>query len=115
MYEHHSDPVLPRAQFLWRVFGHIAVAMLLLAVSLGIGVAGFVFLDQRSPLDGLLNAAMLLGGMGPVGDFSTSAGKLFGAVYALFSGLVFIVCAALAVTPTLHRMLHKLHLVEDDG
>jgi len=114
MYEHHSDPVLPKAQFFWRVVRHVAVAVLLLAVSLGIGVAGFVFLDHRSPLDGLLNAAMLLGGMGPVGDFSTPAGKIFGAAYALFSGLVFIVCAALALTPTLHRMLHRLHLGDED-
>ncbi len=114
MYEHHSAPVLPKLQFVWRVTRHIGVAVLLLAVSLGIGVAGFVWLDGRSPLDGLLNAAMLLGGMGPVGEFSTPEGKLFGAAYALFSGLVFIVCAALAVTPTLHRMLHRLHLGEND-
>jgi hypothetical protein len=112
MYEHHSEPVLPRVQFLRRVAWHIAVVLLLLGVSLGAGVAGFVLLDGRSPLDGLLNAAMLLGGMGPVGEFSTPAGKLFGAAYALYSGLVFIVCAALALTPALHRMLHTLHLDE---
>ena len=114
MYEPHSEPVLPRAQFIRRVAWHVAGAVLLLAVSLGAGVAGFVLLDGRSPLDGLLNAAMLLGGMGPVGEFSTPAGKLFGAAYALYSGLVFIVCAALALTPTLHRMLHMLHLAEED-
>ena len=114
MYEHHSEPVLPRAQFIRRVAWHAAGAVLLVAVSLGAGVAGFVLLDGRSLLDGLLNAAMLLGGMGPVGEFSTSAGKLFGAAYALYSGLVFIVCAALALTPALHRMLHMLHLDEND-
>lgn len=73
MYEHHSEPVLPRAQFIRRVDWHVAGAILLLGLSLGAGAAS-----------------------------------------ALYSGLVFIVCAALALTPTLHRMLHTLHLDEED-
>jgi hypothetical protein len=110
MYEHHHQPLITRSRFLRRMALHVVVALALLGGSLGLGVAGFMTFDERSPLDGLLNAAMLLGGMGPVGDFSTDAGKLFGAAYALYAGLIFIVCAALLLTPVLHRLLHSLHL-----
>jgi hypothetical protein len=68
-----------------------------------------VLLDGRSLLDGLLNAAMLLGGMGPVDAPKTEGGKLFAGLYALYAGLVFIVSAALVFTPVLHRVMHHFH------
>ena len=89
-----------------------AYAAALLAVSLAIGVVGFHWLAGQSDLDALLNAAMLLGGMGPVGPIEGTAGKLFGAAYALYAGLVFIGAAAVAFAPVLHRLLHDLHLEE---
>ena len=71
----------------------------------------------NSGVDALLNAAMLRGGMGPVGLIQGTAGKLFGAAYALYAGLVFIGSSAVAFAPILHRLIHKLHLeeVEDDS
>jgi hypothetical protein len=92
-----------------------AYAGLLLLVSLGIGVAGFHWLAGQSDLDALLNAAMLLGGMGPVGTIQGTAGKLFGAIYALYAGLVFIASAAVAFAPVIHRLIHRLHLEESEG
>jgi hypothetical protein len=87
-------------------------AALLIAISIVVGALGFhAFAGQRW-LDALLNACMLLGGMGPVGDLSKAStpGKLFAAGYALYAGLVFLIVAGLLVTPVFHRVLHKFHL-----
>jgi hypothetical protein len=94
------------------VAAHLGVAVLVLAVSLACGMLGYRAFEGLSWLDGFLNSAMLLGGMGPVNPPVTAAGKLFAGVYALYAGLVFIVTAALVVTPLLHRVLHRLHIGE---
>ena len=110
MYESRHQPPLARRSFAWRLALHLGAALLLAAVSLGIGIAGYIGFEQLSPLDALLDSAMLLGGMGPVHPPQTSAGKLFASFYALYAGLVFIVTAALLVTPVLHRVLHHFHM-----
>lgn len=92
-----------------RLLAHLAVALGLLALSLVIGMAGYVRFEQLSWADAFLNAAMLLGGMGPVNPPLTTAGKLFAGLYALYAGLVFIVTAALLFTPILHRLMHHFH------
>jgi hypothetical protein len=88
------------------------MAVALLALSLGVGMLGYGHFEGLPWLDGFLNSAMLLGGMGPVNPPLTAAGKLFAGIYALYAGLVFIVTAALVVTPILHRVLHRFHLNE---
>ena len=88
-------------------------ALLLVAVSLMVGMSGFHHWGQLGWLDAFLNASMLLGGMGPVGDLGPSAGKLFAGIYALYAGLVFLIVAGLLVAPVFHRVLHLFH-VEDD-
>ena len=109
MYENKHQPPLPRAHFARRLALHLALAMAVLAVSLGIGMLGYVEFERLPWLDAFLNAAMLLGGMGPVNVPITPAGKLFAGCYALYAGLVFIVTAALLFTPLLHHVLHRLH------
>ncbi len=89
---------------------HGLVALGLLVASLGIGIAGYSTFEHLSFLDAFLNAAMLLGGMGPVNAPATPAGKLFAGLYALYAGLVFIVSAGLLLAPAMHRVLHRLHL-----
>jgi hypothetical protein len=84
----------------------------LLAVSLLIGIAGYVAFERLTVIDAFLNAAMLLGGMGPVDAPQTFAGKLFAGCFALYAGLVFIVTAALVFTPLLHRLMHHFHWSE---
>ena len=101
--------MLTRAKFIERVLGHFAVAMSLLVASLVIGILGYMFFERLSWIDAFLNAAMLLGGMGPVNPPLTTSGKLFAGLYALYAGLVFIVTAALLFTPILHRVMHRLH------
>ena len=86
------------------------MAVALLALSLGAGMLGYAHFEGLPWIDGFLNSAMLLGGMGPVNPPLTAAGKLFAGIYALYAGLVFIVTAALVVTPILHRVLHRFHL-----
>jgi hypothetical protein len=104
--------VLPRHRFARRLATHSAAALGLLAASLAIGMAGYVAFENLSWIDAFLNASMLLGGMGPVDPPKTSAGKLFAGLYALYSGLVFIVTAAVLFAPLLHRVLHRFHVDE---
>ena len=110
MYEAKHQPLLARSAFYRRITAHMAVAVGLILVSLGIGMAGYMATEQMPALDAFLNVAMLLGGMGPVSPLNTSAGKLFAGVFALYAGLVFIACAALVLTPLLHRVLHHFHV-----
>ncbi|MGH9881245.1 MAG: hypothetical protein ACRD6N_07395 [Pyrinomonadaceae bacterium] len=110
MYEHRSKPLLPRIDFFFRVLWHGTLAVLVVLVALGIGVYGYHYFEGLPWIDALLNASMILGGMGPVNTLHTSAGKLFASAYALFSGLVFISVMALLFAPFVHRLLHRFHL-----
>ena len=85
----------------------------MVAVSLGIGMAGYGWFERMSPLEAFLNSAMLLGGMGPVDNPKTAAGKLFAGLYALYAGLVFLFAAGIMVAPVVHRTLHRFHLDDD--
>ena len=112
MYEHRSEPLLPLRHFWWRFGRHLAASLLVVAVALGIGTVGY----HRSGfawIDAFLNASMLLGGMGPIGDLPTTNGKLFASFYALFAGLVFIAISGILLAPILHRLMHRLHLDDD--
>lgn len=114
MYEHRSQPLLPFDLFMRRVFNHALLGVALLAASLGIGILGYHFIEGLSWIDSILNASMILGGMGPVNELHTVAGKLFASFYALFSGSVFLVVAGIVIAPVAHRFLHRLHLEGPD-
>jgi|SRR3954467_2655547 hypothetical protein len=109
MYETRKQPPLARAQFIRRFLHHFAVASGVLAFSVALGMAGYCGFEHLGALDGFLNSAMLLGGMGPVNNPVTPAGKLFAGFFALYAGLVFIVTAGLLFTPLLHRLMHHFH------
>ena len=109
MYETKKQHPLARAKFVRRLLTHFLGAIIVLGVSLLFGILGYMFFEKLTWIDAFLNAAMLLGGMGPVNPPQTEAGKLFAGVYALYAGLVFIITAALLFTPILHRLLHKFH------
>ena len=109
MYESRKHPPLTRIQFLTRMLNHIAAALGLIAASLILGMGGYMIFEHLTATDAFLNAAMLLGGMGPVNTPVTTAGKLFAGFYALYAGLIFIVTAAIIFTPVLHRILHRFH------
>ena len=113
MYEHHNQPLLPRRAFFQRLAAHSGIAVGVVSGSLLIGVLGYHFLEGFSWIDALLNASMILGGMGPVGALHTTAGKVFASVYALFSGIVFLLSVGIILAPVFHRILHHFHL--EDG
>jgi hypothetical protein len=109
MYESKKHLPLSRSLFLMRMLNHLIAAFVLLFLSLMLGITGYVIFEHLSLIDAFLNASMLLGGMGPVNMPVTAGGKLFAGFYALYSGLVFILSAAVIFTPVLHRVLHKFH------
>jgi hypothetical protein len=113
MYERHHDRLLSRAEFAMRVLGHFLFGTAAVAAALFIGVAGYHYFDRLSWIDSLVNASMILGGMGPVDPLTNNAAKLFASFYALFSGLVFIALLGLLLAPFFHRVIHRFHLAED--
>jgi hypothetical protein len=110
MYERRTHPLLSRAQFARRVVRHFLLALFLIGVALGMGVFGYHYIGGLSWIDSLLNASMILGGMGPIDPLHSDAAKLFASFYALFSGLAFVGIASLMIAPFAHRLLHRFHL-----
>ena len=113
MFEHRHEPLLPLRAFVLRVARSFALALCIVAFALGMGVLGYHYVAGFAWVDSLLNASMILSGMGPVGDFKNDTGKVFASFYALFSGLVFITTAGIIVTPVAHRLLHWFHIEEE--
>ena len=105
-----TKPLLPTKTFALRVLRSLLLALGIIGMSLALGVFGYHFCEGLSWLDSLLNASMILTGMGPVSDLHTVAGKLFASFYALFSGVVFITSVAVLLAPLVNRFLHKFHL-----
>ena len=113
MFEHRHESLLPRAVFFRRLAKYVGIAFIIVFCSLAIGVIGYHAFEGFSWLDALVNAAMILGGMGPVNELHTQAGKLFASFYALFSGLMFLVVIGVIFAPIIHRFLHHFHLELD--
>ena len=109
-YEHRRQKLAPLSVFAQRVIGAVVVACGVIAVVLFIGTAGYHWLGGLDWIDSLLEASMILGGMGPVNPIKTTGAKLFASGYALFSGLVFIGIMGIVLTPVVHRLLHKFHV-----
>lgn len=110
MYEHRADTLLPRRQFLGRLAIHVLAAAAIVFGTLWLGMAGYHWLERLSWLDAYVNAAMILGGMGPVAELHTVGGKLFAGSYALFAGIVFLVVVGVVFAPVVHRAMHRFHL-----
>jgi hypothetical protein len=114
VFERKEERLAPAGVFIRRLATCIVVAGLLAAFALFVGVAGYHWLGGLGWVDSLLNASMILGGMGPVDALHDSEAKVFASAYALFSGLVFIAVMGITLSPVAHRMLHKFHLDEED-
>lgn len=110
MYEHRSHLLLSRAEFGKRVVRHALLAITLLMISLCLGIAGYHYLAGLPWIDALLNASMILAGMGPVDPTPGMKAKLFASFYALFSGVIFLGIVSVLVAPFAHRLLHRFHL-----
>jgi hypothetical protein len=112
MYENRRQKLLTRAEFALRVLWHFSFGVGVAAIALFAGMLGYRYLAGLSWVDSLLNASMILGGMGPVDTLKTDAAKIFASFYALFSGLVFIGLLGVLLAPFIHRVMHKMHMDE---
>jgi len=114
MFERRHEKLAPISVFVRRMAASVVMAGILIAVALFIGVMGYHLIAGFDWVDSLLEASMILGGMGPVNALATTEAKMFASGYALFSGLVFIAIMGIVLAPVTHRMLHKFHIDEDD-
>ena len=114
MFKHTHTRLAPFSVFIKRLGVSIVISACLILVALVIGIAGYHWIADFGWVDSLLNASMILGGMGPVGELKTTAAKIFASIYALLSGLVFVGVMGVVISPILHRMLHKIHIDEGD-
>lgn len=110
MFEHHHEKLLSRRLFLKRLAKYALISLSLIFISLVIGMVGYHLFEGYSWVDSFLNAAMLMGGMGPVGILHSDAGKVFAGIYALYCGLIELVAVGIFAAPIVHRFLHYFHL-----
>jgi hypothetical protein len=115
MFEHRSEPLVPRWAFYARMAQSAAIVAGIIACSLFVGSAGYHYLGDLPWIDSLLNASMILAGMGPVDSLKTDSAKLFATFYALYSGVAFLAIMAILTAPLLHRLLHKFHMEISEG
>jgi hypothetical protein len=113
MYEHRTMPPISRGQFAWRLIKHLLVSASVVAVFLFVGIWGYEHFEGLAGRDAFLNAAMILGGMGPIHTNFSPDGKIFAGLYALVSGLVFIAVISIMLTPVVHRVLHRYHWLDE--
>jgi hypothetical protein len=114
MFEHRKQPLLTPREFLIRQLIFLFAAIGIIIGSLVMGVLGYHLFENLPWIDSLVNAAMILGGMGPVNELHTNGGKLFASFYALYSGIVFLVSVGIILAPLYHRFLHRFHLEEEE-
>jgi hypothetical protein len=110
LFEHHTHPLLSRAEFLLRLVRHVSIGLMLIVVSLIAGMLGYHHFEHMPWIDAYTNASMILSGMGPVSPLQTDAGKIFAGTYALFSGLALLTIVGIVFAPVAHRFFHKFHL-----
>lgn len=114
MFENKSERLISRKVFYKRLALSFGFSCLVIFGTLGMGVCGYHYLEGLAWIDALVNASMLLGGMGPVDPVRSTGGKLFASFYALFCGLVLIAAVGILLAPIAHRFLHKFHLEMED-
>jgi hypothetical protein len=114
-YERKGDELLPLPSYLGRLGLSLLAAGAIVAFALLLGVTGYHYIAKLGWVDSLLNASMILTGMGPVNPMTTVSSKLFASAYALFSGVVFLTCMSIALAPAFHRILHRFHIDDDDS
>lgn len=108
-------PLLPTRVFVRRLAWSAFTFVLFVIASLVIGIAGYHCVGGLPWLDALLNASMILTGMGPVDRMETAPAKIFSSFYAIFSGVAFLTSIGLLLAPIVHRVLHRFHFDAEDS
>lgn len=114
MYESVSENLLSKKKFIVRMVWHALMVAALMALSLGIGVTGFVLLEDRSKTEAFLHASYIISGFGLVEMPGTTAGKVFAGFYGMYVSLFFLVAVSVVLAPVMHRILHRLNLEAQD-
>jgi hypothetical protein len=109
-FERHGHPIASRRKFLARMGIAVGLWLVLTTVGLAVGIAGYAFFEGMSLVDAFVNAAMILSGMGPMGELKTTGGKIFAGLYAMLSGLIIIIATGFVLAPIFHRVLHRFHV-----
>jgi hypothetical protein len=109
-FERRHQRLISRRRFADRMLKAIALWCILAVVGLAIGMAGYAAFEGMSLADSYVNAAMILSGMGPLGELKTTAGKIFAGSYAIFSGLLIVIATGFVLAPIFHRVLHHFHV-----
>ncbi|RED45246.1 hypothetical protein DFQ10_102114 [Winogradskyella eximia] len=113
-FEHRNQQILPFKKFVVRVLKYLLFSFVFILFSLGIGTVGYHHYAHISWVDAFYNASLILTGMGPVNEMPTDNAKLFASFYALFSGIAFLSTVGVIFAPIAHRLLHILHVKEED-
>ncbi len=108
--ERKEEGLLPIRAFYRRLAKYALLSFGVILVSLVIGIFGYMGFEDMTFLDAFLNAAMLMGGMGPVGVLHSAGGKIFAGMYAMYCGFILLISVAIFITPIFHRLLHHFHL-----
>ena len=114
VYERRADELATRAVYFKRLIGSLAVALAVILVALLVGIGGYHYIAGFNWIESLLEASMILGGMGPVNQLPNDNAKIFASIYALFSGLVVLALMGIMLAPVVHRVLHQFHVDEKD-
>jgi hypothetical protein len=109
-FEHRRQPLISPRRFVGRMLKAIGLWSVLAVVGLVIGMAGYAEFEGMSFADAYVNAAMILSGMGPLGELKTTAGKIFAGTYAIFFGLIIVIATGFVLAPIFHRVLHRFHV-----
>ena len=112
MFERKSDKLLPWPKFVRRLALSALLSFAIVSVGLSLGILGYHYIAKLDWIDAVLNASMILTGMGPVAPLNDTAAKLFASCYALFSGVIFLSGVGIMLSPLFHRILHRFHLEE---
>lgn len=114
MFEHRTAPIISKTAFASRMLCWGFLSVVLIMVSLLVGICGYHYIENMPWLDALLNASMILGGMGEIDPLRTDAGQWFASIYAIYCGLFLLMCGGLFLVPIFHRVLHHFHADADD-
>lgn len=115
MFEHKKAKLATREVYRRRLVKYSVMSMMILIVSLLVGILGYHFIARLEWIDAFMNAAMILGGMGPVDPLPDKTAMIFAGCYAIFCGVAFLLSMGVVVTPIVHRFYHKFHLeIKDD-
>lgn len=114
-FERLGQPLATRRVFIARMMWSVVVWFGIMLFGLAVGIAGYMYFEGMSLIDAYLNAAMILSGMGPVGELHSSAGRAFAGTYAIFSGLIIVLATGVVLAPIIHHVLHIFHVMDDGG